>query len=382
MQTTTTTAPSVIANGTELSRPTTSGPAKQRFLSDDDRLNLAKIKKNILEKHGVHSPTYLRASGFQYTGNGDTTRCDDCGLEVAGWTSTMIPFTIHAERKPDCSFVCSVKKSCKSTYTLTPSISVTRLTTTTSELENPAKHQKTDVTGVDSMGNSLFDTSVQQVRRRTFSHWPHRTNPSRAQMIAAGFFSCNVADRVICIYCNLICQQWTPDTDDPCEVHKTLSPNCIYVKSKLLRRAASLTTIVKKHATAESTKANESVPPAGSVHPTACNLSCLELPQRHASFADWPAENLPSVDDLVRAGFFYTGTKTTVTCFYCNGSLHNWGPNDNPMIEHARWFPHCAYAKQLCGDALYRKVQESKRAQQGELHLSFLSSLSILTSNI
>ena len=85
----------------------------------------------------------------------------------------------------------------------------------------------------------------------------------------------------------------------------------------------------------------------------------------HASFATWPNENLPSVDDLVRAGFFYTGTKTIVTCFYCNGSLQNWGPNDNPMIEHARWFPHCAYAKQLCGDELYRKIQESKRAQQG-----------------
>ena len=45
--------------------------------------------------------------------------------------------------------------------------------------------------------------------------------------------------------------------------------------------------------------------------------------------------------------------------------MQNWGPNDNPMIEHARWFPHCAYAKQLCGDELYRKIQESKRAQQG-----------------
>ncbi|CAF3366371.1 unnamed protein product, partial [Rotaria socialis] len=44
--------------------------------------------------------------------------------------------------------------------------------------------------------------------------------------------------------------------------------------------------------------------------------------------------------------------------------LQNWGTNDNPMIEHARWFPHCAYARQLCGDELYRKIQESKRAQQ------------------
>ncbi|CAF1610210.1 unnamed protein product [Adineta ricciae] len=34
------------------------------------------------------------------------------------------------------------------------------------------------------------------------------------------------------------------------------------------------------------------------------------------------------------------------------------------MIEHARWFPNCAFAKQLCGVELYKKIQESKKAQQ------------------
>jgi hypothetical protein len=96
-----------------------------------------------------------------------------------------------------------------------------------------------------------------------------------------------------------------------------------------------------------------------------CIPAYAEIPKRYASFATWPNENLPFVDDLVRAGFFYTGTKTIVTCFYCNGSLRNWDLNDNPMVEHARWFPRCAYAKQLCGDELYRKIQESKRVQQG-----------------
>ncbi|CAM4934259.1 unnamed protein product, partial [Rotaria socialis] len=97
---------------------------------------------------------------------------------------------------------------------------------------------------------------------------------------------------------------------------------------------------------------------------TSCNPAYSEIPKRHASYATWPIEDLPPVDDLVRAGFFYTGTKSIVTCFYCNGSLQNWGPNDNPMIEHARWFPHCAYARKLCGEELYRNIQESKRAQQ------------------
>jgi baculoviral IAP repeat-containing protein 1 len=207
-------------------------------------------------------------------------------------------------------------------------------------------------------------------------------------MIEAGFFKCNVGDRVICLYCNLICQQWTPRTDDPCEVHKTLSPNCIYVKWKLMRPAASSIVSVNEKASAASPTDIESfttgnLDPSRS-HGTICTAAChplyTELSTRHASFATWPAENSPSVDDLVRVGFFYTGTKTIVTCFHCKGSLQSWGPNDSPMIEHARWFPHCAYAKQLCGDDLFRKVQELKRAQLGVLHLSFLLYFSIVPS--
>jgi hypothetical protein len=140
----------------------------------------------------------------------------------------------------------------------------------------------------------------------------------------------------------------------------------------LIRPSASSIIIVNESST-EVMRSNHSLTVANLeplrsneiVFTAACNPSYAEIPKRHASFATWPHENLPSVDDLVRAGFFYTGTKTIVTCFYCNGSLQNWGPNDNPMIEHARWFPHCAYAKQLCGDEMYRKIQESKRAQQG-----------------
>jgi hypothetical protein len=179
-------------------------------------------------------------------------------------------------------------------------------------------------------------------------------------MIEAGFFNCNVGDRVICIYCNLICQQWTPNSDDPCEVHKKLSPKCCYVIAMLTPSQTTSTSIINEASTSVDQFQCHPI-----VYTAACNTNYIEIPKRYASFANWPNENLPPVDDLVRAGFFFTGTKTIVTCFYCNGSLQNWGPNDNPMIEHARWFPHCAYAKQLCGAELYRKIQESKRAQQG-----------------
>jgi hypothetical protein len=330
------------------------------------------IKKII--KRGVYTAGYISAAGFQYTGDGDTARCNDCGLEISDWTLDMIPIMIHSKQKPDCPFIRSIKPSLSlnvpsSTFSST---TANRNTATSSERENPSKRQKTEMIDLKSLYDSLFETDLlQQVRRRTFSHWPSRTIPSTAQMIEAGFFNCNVGDRVICIYCNLICQQWTPHTDDPCEVHKTLSFNCIYVKTKLIRPPTSSIIIVNEGSTVISSNhlsTSTNLDPFRSneiVFTAACNPAYAELPKRHASFATWPNENLLPVDDLVRAGFFYTGTKTIVTCFYCNGSLQNWGPNDNPMIEHARWFSHCAYAKQLCGDEMYRKIQESKRAQQG-----------------
>ncbi|CAF3744853.1 unnamed protein product [Rotaria sp. Silwood1] len=244
-----------------------------------------------------------------------------------------------------------------------------KITSNLSGQETPSKRQKVEISNYITHSYTFKEVdTLKQVRCRTFSNWPHRDSPSRAQMIDAGFFNCNVGDRVICLYCNIICQQWTPHADDPCEIHKTLSPKCPYVMGKLIRRETTSTLIVNENfssncssvnAAADTIRSNEIVVTA------ACHSAFIEIPKRHATFANWSKEPLPAVDDLVRAGFFYTGNKTIVTCCYCNGSLQNWGANDNPTIEHARWFPHCAYAKQLCGDDLYRKIQESKRAAQG-----------------
>ncbi|CAF1565752.1 unnamed protein product [Rotaria magnacalcarata] len=186
-------------------------------------------------------------------------------------------------------------------------------------------------------------------------------------MIEAGFFNCNVGDRVICLYCNIICQQWTPNTDNPVEIHKTLSPKCPYVLAILDRQQLSAIRVMNDQFTRDNLTGTMNVDTlrcGDIVNTIACHENYMEIPRRYTSFATCPTENLPSVENLVKAGFFYTGSKTIVTCFYCNGSLQNWGANDNPMIEHARWFPHCGYAKQLCGAELYRKIQNSKECQK------------------
>lgn len=309
---------------------------------------------DLFKKRGIYSNILMKASGFCYTDDGDTARCDECGLEVSEWTEEKKPFAIHAERSPNCPFVLSMLPEKK----VLTSVS-------NSSLENPAKRMKTSMVEEIYQPNILIEVNtLKLIRRRTFSHWPHRLSPSSAQMIDAGFFNCNVGDRVICIYCNLICQSWKENIDDPLATHKHLSPKCPFIRARIYQQQSTTLQIINGQQQ-QGSDADGSFRCQEIVATHACNVMYAEIPRRQATFSAWPNENLPSVDDLVRAGFFYTGSETVVTCFYCNGSLQNWGATDNPTIEHARWFPNCAYIQQLCGPEFYRRIQESKRAYQG-----------------
>ncbi|CAF2864133.1 unnamed protein product [Rotaria sp. Silwood2] len=354
-----------------LERPVTRNIEAKKFFSDVRR-KVLELHRDLSGKQGVHSIICMKAAGFHYTNIRDTARCDRCQLEVSEWTLDMNPFSIHSDRSPNCPFVHSLKAPNFGSQLLPSSVMAATLqipAINIDESENSCKRQKLEVSSDKVQIQTLFETElIKKIRRRTFSHWPHKKSPSRAQMIEAGFFHCNVGDRVICLYCNLICQQWTPNADDPWLVHKTLSSKCPYVIDVLVRRGTTSLVILNENPSSNQTSsvaATEGFRSNGIVSTTACHSTYMEIPRRYASFANWSSEQLPNIDDLVRAGFFYTGINTIVTCFYCNGSLQNWGPNDNPMIEHARWFPHCAYAKQLCGDDLYQKIQHSKRLTQG-----------------
>ena len=331
-----------------LEQPTVS---KQRIVSS----RLMMLREGLERRPGVYSLIQIRAAGFENIGTDHAARCLSCGLLVYEWPPNIEPFTLHAQRSPACSFVLSLR----------PTLINSPLTTATTADDQPSRQTKLD---------PLVEVHTLKVaRQRTFSHWPHRSQHSAASMIEAGFFCCNVDDRVICLYCNLICQGWRDSKDGASTVHTALSPGCLYVTSMLtgapLSSSSSSSIVIVNERTATSdppTSINSGTLRCNSIVTTnACHPRQAEIPRRHASFASWVSENVPAVDDLVRAGFFYTGTQTIVTCFFCNGSLQNWGPKDNPMVEHARWFPHCAYIKQLCGSRLYQQIRDAQRTHKG-----------------
>ncbi|XP_053396716.1 baculoviral IAP repeat-containing protein 7-like [Mercenaria mercenaria] len=70
---------------------------------------------------------------------------------------------------------------------------------------------------------------------------------------------------------------------------------------------------------------------------------------RQSSFSGWCSDVIDPAQ-LSEAGFFYTGIKDCVRCFFCGGGMKNWERGDNAWIEHARWFPNCAYVKLYKGE--------------------------------
>jgi len=342
---------------------------RQKSSSQNTRMStlLAQIRDKFLpltHRPGVHTRNHLLGAGFAYTGDRDTARCGDCGLEVSNWTVDMVPFTIHSTQRPDCPFVRAITPS-------SSLITAVRNTPVSNEQQNTPEHQSIESVDSNSSLNSFTESDLlQQVRRRTFSHRPHPSIPSSAQMIEAGFFNCNIGDRVICIYCNLICQQWTSHVDDPCEVHRTLSPNCIYARAFLARRGPlfiinnnqRLMTVTADRPSFAPNNIN-SVQISEHVRPVVQNNNRGTIQNDLSSPSTSSSSKLPSVDDNIQANYFNTDSKTVVTCVCCNGLLRNLGSNENPMIDHARRFPNCPYVQQLYGTEMYRQIEESRRAQ-------------------
>ncbi|CAF0768729.1 unnamed protein product [Rotaria sp. Silwood1] len=268
----------------------------------------------------------MKAGGFQYTGVGDTARCDICGLEVSRWIREMDPFYVHLERNPNCSFVRSVQS--KDQLTL-------------DQEEKPAKRQKSQLnTERCNRQNKVVELDIlKQVRQRTFSHWPHDTGLTKEQMISAGFFQCNVGDRVICLYCNLICQQWEGSMDEPVEVHKKLSPMCPYVRSMLTQTESSSVLIVNE--ISKDTNGNQTAALSNTnhlrfeqlVYTSPSHISYSSIPSRRATFETWTDQSSPSVDDLVTADDdFVSDCDLFIACVILQKQIEHINGNKDKII--------------------------------------------------
>ncbi|XP_052808318.1 uncharacterized protein LOC128237123 isoform X2 [Mya arenaria] len=81
------------------------------------------------------------------------------------------------------------------------------------------------------------------------------------------------------------------------------------------------------------------------------------LTARINSFSGWPSHLDQNPRMMGEAGFFYVGVADFCRCYACGGGLRNWQPGDDPVLEHARWFPQCEYIIKLKGQAFVTEIQ-------------------------
>ncbi|KAH9510104.1 Baculoviral IAP repeat-containing protein 7-A [Bulinus truncatus] len=86
--------------------------------------------------------------------------------------------------------------------------------------------------------------------------------------------------------------------------------------------------------------------------------------ERLKSFSSWPQGHFLIPADLADAGFYFAGFGDCARCFYCGGGLRNWDNDDDVWVEHARWFPKCAFIRNKMGQAFVDAVSELNKTHE------------------
>ena len=167
---------------------------------------------------------------------------------------------------------------------------------------------------------------VLENRRSTFRSSP-LAGVDGDRLAAAGFFYVGPRSQVACHRCLVTVDDLRAE-DNPWDFHNHLSPGCPY-------------TLANSASTRER---------------------MADVTHRICSFTNWPQK--VHVNDLVLAGFYYTGRADRVSCHVCGLVLEKWEPGDRPIEEHRRNSPRCALLRSLSGAANPLSVAFEKAMDQ------------------
>ncbi|XP_062596232.1 E3 ubiquitin-protein ligase XIAP-like isoform X2 [Saccostrea cucullata] len=279
--------------------------------------------------------------------------------------------------------------------------------------------------GSNEQENYSHSLNLELVRLGSFHNFPSSSSVSTVKLARHGFYYSRREDTVICFACGFRKHDWKED-DDVETIHREASPNCPIFNSDCASNiqiggngangidencvsqnedqqgiieplpdgpnngsqvsvnnegiSRNVRDCQQSHspnrppsdqltkARAQQEKINAFI---RNLDPLGINFDRPKYPSyavlavRISSFADWPSSITQTPRDLAIAGFLYSGYGDYTRCFFCGGGLRNWEPGDDPWIEHARWFPKCAFLRQNKGDEFVALVQIEQQEKEG-----------------
>ncbi|XP_052809867.1 uncharacterized protein LOC128238227 [Mya arenaria] len=209
----------------------------------------------------------------------------------------------------------------------------------------------------------------QTARQRSFTTWPATAHQAPARMVVFGLFYTGQQDLVRCYHCGIGLKDWS-DGDEPLFEHIRHSPNCLFLRELLGEQLLNTyrENLAEAQRTNETVRSQESVPrPAQQPTRRVRHPGMTMMAQRLGTFNEWPQSTGQLPQSLAEAGLFFTGINDLCRCFTCDGGLQRWDRDDDPWLEHTRWFPHCSYVREMKGQEYIDMVQvAAQRAQLEE----------------
>ncbi|XP_078493058.1 E3 ubiquitin-protein ligase XIAP, partial [Ciona intestinalis] len=207
-----------------------------------------------------------------------------------------------------------------------------------------------------------LDLSKEVDRKRTFDYWPHQLrNVNTAALAKYGFYYLGISDMVECFCCSNVLGNWNID-DNPKNRHLERFPNCRFIQNftrRIPRQEPNVQPQVHGVRPSSQQQVNQEVHqhPPHLPHPHNAHMRSLE--QRRSSFRGFsPRHHLrATMDEIAEAGFYFLGPGDLVKCWYCGNKLKNFDVEDEPWMEHAKWFPQCEFLLQNKGHAFVANIQ-------------------------
>ncbi|XP_053396663.1 baculoviral IAP repeat-containing protein 3-like isoform X2 [Mercenaria mercenaria] len=255
----------------------------------------------------------LAQAGFYYTGKGVKTACFSCGLKNEKWTGNESVIELHKRLSPKCKFINGERT------------------------ENVPIHgiEKSEQNQSGGACGGPEDLSANNIVRETDQreHIEHSSEITRTG------------------------NEVPQETEQNLEPTNTTPGNSYPNPAENERHSILQNGYSGQHSEYRPTEEIQHFPGITNEQPKHPDYATRGV--RLSSFSQWQLGHVMKPEDLAEAGFFFCGMQDLVRCFFCGGGMKNWEYGDSPWIEHARWFPTCAYLKQCKGEDFVNLCQIS-----------------------
>ncbi|VDI82130.1 baculoviral IAP repeat-containing protein 7/8 [Mytilus galloprovincialis] len=328
-----------------------------------------------------HSVIRLAGAGFYYDGNGDEVTCYFCGLKHKDWKPTDDPKHIHKQKAPTCPFVMKnlsevSKQNVVWTYsTYGGKASSAGACGNAADSENLSvvsekhygcvKGQHANETRADHLNTNTVDRS-QSNSVLVDRHSENSVTDDRNRENSAT----DDRNRE-----NSVTDERNRENTESAMHRENVYSQINTNQTQNVYSRNNTTGLIRiptaKHRTSTNAVENTTRSSVSNTAPMSIGI-CLEKPKypkyaikttRLSSFDNWPTYLSQTPEELINAGFFYTGIEDHCRCFFCGGGLRRWEEGDLPWTEHARWYPKCPFVIQCKGEKFIEEVQQGKNPE-------------------